>query len=239
MTSTEQENVNNNQDQDQEVYNLLFEKLELDKDYLNVKTERKFNPDSDIKTINENYVNTIMESVHEDFINSVETLKHLHIYDDDKLISEKSFVQRLLILHPDTQLSYIEFITVYKNTYEFKKKRYIVKGSDRSIDNFKYEDSDDEKENKLSAEQIQNKLKLKPGFMEKILKYLTDKGMIFEYFITTSFDQDDYTIHKIFMQDTFAKNESKDSIERGIITSNNVINTTYTIHNILPSKKYK
>ncbi|AYV75809.1 MAG: hypothetical protein Terrestrivirus3_78 [Terrestrivirus sp.] len=212
MASTEQENVNN---QDQEVYDLLFERLQLDKNYLDVETEGKFNPDADIKTINENYVNTIIESVYEDFINSVETLKHLHIYDDDdKLVSEKSFVQRLLILHPDTQLSYIEFITVYKNIYELKKKRYIVKGSNRSIDNFKYEDSDDEEENKLSVEQIQSKLKLKPGFMEKILKYLTEKGMIFEYFITTSFDQEDYTIHNIFMQDT-----------------------TYTIHNILPSKK--
>lgn len=111
-----------------------------------------------------------------------------NINKEFELHTEKTeFTMRVLVMHPNTLKSFIEFLIIYNND-QSSKSVYITYGTNRDHDDFHYEDSDNEEDNKLSNDQMIKKIKIKYSEMENILFYMTKHNIVHDFLIEIFFE---------------------------------------------------
>jgi len=139
---------------------LLFERLKLDKSLSTIKRPNNASGDETIAT---KYVENLLKEADEDLYEVGHYTGKAH--------------QRLYIIHPDTEKSYLEIVTSFsKNNDKYHKVRYIVLGTNETYDSLKSDELDDDQR----PPNINPLIKLKGGEAKDVLLYLAKKGMIFE-----------------------------------------------------------
>lgn len=155
------------EDQAEEV---LFEKLGLEKSILEIKSERRRTPGEDDNVTANNYVDKIYKSIQEECF---ESYSEFHW---------KSWYVRIILLHPDTEKSFMEVVYRYSTREDaFNKKSYVGKLTGISEDDMRFTEmvTGEECPPKVN---LSNLIHLKSsGLARAIMVYLCEKGAVFGY----------------------------------------------------------
>ena len=144
---------------------LLFSKLKLD---INLCSIKRLSED---KSTSIKHINEIITKTDEDLYEMFESSGYAK--------------QRIYLLHPDTNKSYLEIVSIMTFDGQFsRKRRYAVLGTNEDINSIVSSNEKNRPKNKNVP------IRLNPGEARSLFLYLTTKGLICGI-MSETFDQDD------------------------------------------------
>lgn len=143
----------------------LFNKIGLKEDDIYLLDKIKFSDDVDKDRVDEDYIKEIFDSIENDFLEWIQ-IPLLIMY------------LRVIIIHPETQKSYIEFTKKFKKIrgekLTIKIKSYISPAANMTMDEYKYNDDYNIDKDKL--------IRINKILFKESLRYLVTNGAVYQYF---------------------------------------------------------